>query len=175
MQPGKDLTFAPQWTSLTTGTLAPRHLQQPLPTGWLRQPFALFEFCVAAADAAGKRLRVETLSRARGKSTTLMYVARVTQPSDSHSFQGMHIAQGSYAHDAPACARHHHLAQPLRANSTACNPSGEVGLSALSFAVPSDAAKLADAATGQLCYRAYVMMHHRHRMLADLGLRVKWL
>ena len=171
LQPGGALTFAPQWVSLSIGTLKPDGLRQAVPTGELRQPFTLFEFCVPAATASGRKVHVQTLSRARGHSDTLLYVARVAGTNHGHRAR---IEQGSFARSVPACASMHHLAEPVHANSTACERSGQVQLSELDFHVPSNAEELANAGRGQLCYRAYVMLQHRRRMLADIGLQVQW-
>ena len=115
---------------------------------------------------------MRTLSRARGQSDNFLYVALEDPALANATAQRAARARsaGSLGQPLQRCVANHSLPDlPSHANGT-CASGKPIQLSEVTFEVPAHAYQRA--ADAQLCYRAFVMLRHRHRMVADVGLRV---
>lgn len=174
ISPRSSIVWQPSWVDLTAGRISGTPLG--LPTGQLERPFAAWHFCMPAPTAAPQRVVVETLSRGRGPVDTELYVVRLHESAEATATaaQGAtHVTPYGYGHAVAHCVSPSHAVTPMP--GLEC-PSGhrQISLSRLQLDVAGERGALRGYAEERsVCFRAYVLLRDRQRMVADLGLRAQ--
>jgi hypothetical protein len=172
VQPGRPLTWEPQWRSLSAGSGT---VVDGMPTGRLQQPFHLYRFCMAAEGTGDRKVAVETTSRARGSADTMLYVAR--EPADAAvkaaTGEPLHMENVGFGRNIWRCVRHNSWPAPRTQGDSCAKGTKAVQLSRLVFGLEASGAHHRGFnPEGQVCYRAYVLLRSKQRMIADMGLTV---
>lgn len=166
--------WQPTWVDFTAGRLS--GTPSELPTGQLERPFAAWHFCMPTPTVSAQRVVVETLSHGRGPVDTELYVVGLHEGAEATAAAergATHVTPYGYGKATAHCVSRTHAVAPRR--GAQCPASHrESSLSQLEFDVAGESGALRGYhAERSVCFRAYVMLRDRYRMVADLGLRVR--
>ena len=165
---GRPTVWPPAWREVSPGSLGGG---LTAPSGELEQPFLDWTFCVDGVADHLRTVTVETLSHAKGESSTGLFVGHLAPQPDGAPPR---LEPMGFGRTHWECVRDH-LTAEAPTDGACADGSRPVQLATLEFTIAAtdlDEQRLRGFTGEDQCFRAYVLLRREQRSVSDVGLSV---